>query len=158
MSDTHDETNNLEQLAALGQRMANSDETDDTLPELEEREAPGLLRFLPPLIQEFWTRKAYFTMEKDGSLSMDGFYKNGPMRLEIREKDQLVAIDKRGRVSKISSFEDLADLNYFWWKNANTKTSYVDPTRPWVDSFVERKMVRRKVIFQPLEGNEGGEE
>ena len=158
MSDTHDETNNLEQLTALGQRMANSDEIDDTLPELEEREAPGLLRFLPPLIQEFWTRKAYFTMEKDGSLSMEGFYKNGPMRLEIRENNQLVALDKRGRITKISSFEDLADLNYFWWKNANTKTSYVDPARPWVDNFVERKMVRRKVIFQPLEGNEGGEE
>lgn len=158
MSDTHDESTSLQQLNALSQRMGNDGDTDDTkLPEIEEREAPGLLRFMPALIQELWARKAYFTMEKDGSLTMDGFYKNGPMRLEIRENDQLVAIDKRGRATKISSFEDLADINYFWWKNANTKTSYVEPTRPWVDNFVERKMVRRKVIFQPID-SEGEEE
>lgn len=154
MSENNDETTNLKQLNALGERMGSNDEADEADQHIEEPEAPGMLRFLPALIQEFWAQKAYFTMEKDGSLSMEGFYKNGPMRLEIRSNDQLVAIDKRGRVTEISSFEDLADLNYFWWKNANTKTSYVDPARPWADNFVERKMVRRKVIYQPLENED----
>lgn len=153
MSETHDESSNtLKDLDALEKRMGrDSAEEEEVLPELEEREAPGLLGFLPPLIQEFWAKKAYFNIEKDGSLSMEGFYKNGPMRLEIRANQQLVAIDRRGRETNISSFDDLADLNYQWWKNANTKTTYVEPTRPWVDSFIERKLVKRKVIFQPVD-------
>lgn len=144
----HEETANLGQLDALGKRLAGG---EGDLPEMEERQAPGFLKFFPVLVQEFWARKAYFKMEEDGSLAMEGFYKNGPMRLEIREGGKLVAVDKRNRQTPIESFDDLVELNFSWWKASNTKTTYVEPARPWADEFIERKWVRKKIIYQPRE-------
>lgn len=161
------EPTSLEQLNALETRMTGSTNEhnehgtahdNDGLPELPERTAPGLLRFMPPLIQEFWAKKAYFNMDQDGAIAMDGFYKNGPLRLDVKPDGSVVAIDKRGRETPIKSFDDLVTLNYFWWKQSNTKTSYVVPQRPWIDSFTEKKLVKRKVIYLPIDEEEGSEE
>lgn len=151
-----DENTHLGQLNALGNRL-NGAPSDDGIADVEERAAPGLLRFLPPLLQEFWAKKAYFSMDQGGSVSMDGFYKNGPLRLEVRDNNQVVAIDKRNRETKINSFDDLVELNFQWWKQSTTKTSYVIPQRPWIDSFMEKKLVRRKVIYLPFDAEDGDE-
>ena len=147
------EDHHLAQLNELDSRMHGG---DDGVNDIEEREAPGLLRFMPSLVQEFWTQKAYFTMDQSGSLLMDGFYKNGPLRLDVRPDGTLVAVDKRNRETIIDSFEKLVELNYFWWKQSNTKTSYVVPQRPWIDSFLKKGLVRRKVIYLP--SDEEGDE
>lgn len=151
-----DENTHLGQLNALGNRL-NGAPSDDGIADVEERAAPGLLRFLPPLLQEFWAKKAYFSMDQSGSVSMDGFYKNGPLRLEVRGNNQIVAIDKRNRETTINSFDDLVELNFQWWKQSTTKTSYVIPQRPWIDSFMEKKLVRRKVIYLPFDAEDGDE-
>lgn len=151
-----DENTHLGQLNALGNRL-NGAPSDDGIADVEERVAPGLLRFLPPLLQEFWAKKAYFSMDQSGAVSMDGFYKNGPLRLEVRDNNQIVAIDKRNRETKINSFDDLVELNFQWWKQSTTKTSYVIPQRPWIDSFMEKKLVRRKVIYLPFDAEDSDE-
>ena len=142
------ESDSLDQLGALGKRLAGD---DDGLGEIQEKAAPGVLRFLPPLVQELWARKAYFTVDQDGDLLMEGFYKNGPLKLQCLPSGALVAFDKRGRSTEVLKFDDLVDLNYFWWKQSNTKTAYALPLRPWLDRFIERRMVRRKVIYLPDE-------
>lgn len=154
----NDENTNLGQLNELTQRLTGSAATsDDGISDVEERAAPGVLRFLPPLLQEFWAKKAYFSMDQSGTILMDGFYKNGPIRLDIRENNQVVAIDRRNREKKIKSFDDLVDLNFQAWKQSTTKTSYVVPQRPWIDSFMEKKLVKRKVIYLPFDADEGEE-
>lgn len=159
MSAEHtDETNNLDQLTALDQRLNGPSSSDDGIHDVEERAAPGMLRFLPPLLQDFWARKAYFTMDQQGAIQMDGFYKHGPMRLDIRDNNQLVAIDRRNRETKINSFDDLVMLNFEWWKSSNTKNQYVVPQRPWIDSFTEKKLVKRKVIYLPYDAEDNAEE
>jgi len=159
-----DESTDLTQLDSLASRLGDSSAlglgVEDGIAALEEREAPGALMFLPPLLQDFWTNKAYFTMGSDGKLSMEGFYKNGPLVLEIhntREAPKIVAVDKRNRETHIKSYDDLVNLNYFWWKQSNSKTSLTPPVLPFVNSFLDKKLVKRKVIFVPFDedSNEG---
>lgn len=150
------ENDNLQQLDALNKRLGGQTDPEDA-PELEEREAPGVLRFMPPLLQEFWRRKAYFTIQKDGSIEMDGFYKNGALKIQITAQGTLVAIDRRGREVALDSFDDLVALNYQWWAASNTKTQYVVPGRPFLDYFIEQKRVKRKVIYLPAEAVDADE-
>lgn len=146
-----DESNNLTQLDGLASRLGeNSTTRDDGIADLEEREAPGALMWMPELLQDFWAKKAYFTMTADGKLAMEGFYKNGPMILEIRgskSSPEIVAIDKRGREVKIKSFDDLVNLNFTWWKQGQTKTSITLPVQPFVNAFLEKKLIKRRVIY-----------
>lgn len=162
MSQHPDESTNLNQLDSLASRMGESTVSkDDGIVDLEEREAPGALMFMPPMLQELWAKKAYFTMGADGKLAMEGFYKNGPLVLELRgtrEAPELVATDKRGRETKIKSFDDLVALNYFWWRQSQTKTSIVLPVQPFVNAFLEKKLIKRRVIFVAHDEDSEGED
>ena len=122
----------------------------DTLPPLEIQAPPGFLRFFPPLIKQMAELGVQFKMEQDGALYVEGFYKNGPMKLDF-EGDNLVAIDKRGRKTAIGHFDDMLQLNFQWWRLSNGKSSYVVPERPWLDKFIDKKWVKRKVIFEPID-------
>jgi hypothetical protein len=156
-----DESNSLTQLDGLANRLGeHTVSKDDGIADIEEREAPGALQWMPELLQDFWAKKAYFSMGLDGKLSMEGFYKNGPLILEIRgskSSPEIVAIDKRGRETKIKSFDDLVNLNYQWWKQSNTKTSLVLPVQPFVNALLEKKLIKRRVIFVPHDDDSDSE-
>lgn len=150
-----EENKNLHQLDELNHRLSGASGTSDGLPELPAvRPIPGALRFMPPLIHECWTRRAYVTMDQEGNLFMEGFYKNGAMKLEVLDNNQIVAEDRRGKKTTIKSFDDLVKLNYLWWKNSITKSSYPIPGRPWADHFLEKGLVKRRVIFVPHDEDE----
>lgn len=143
-----------------GTATTNSADDDEALPALPERQAPGYLRYMPPLVQDLWARGAEIAMDgKTGEILIEGFYRNGAMRL-IDKGGAMVAIDKQERETPIKDFEDLALLNFRWWKLANGRTPnatqhYVVPNRPWLDLFVQRKWATRKVIYVPAE--DGGD-
>ena len=128
-------------------------DSNEFLPPMEIKEPPGFLRFFPPIIKQMADLGASFRLEQDGALYLDGFYKNGPMKLDF-EGENLVAIDRRNRKESISNFDDLVKLNFKWWKMGNTKSTYITPERPWLDQFIEKKWVKRKVIFEPVEDEE----
>ena len=129
-------------------------------PAAAERPLPNFLKFFPPLIQDLWKRGVDITMDpKEGELLLDGFYDNGPLRLRF-ENDRFKAIDKRAKVTPISSYDDLVMVNFEWWKAANAGTKnkkYTAPNRPWLDAFKEKKLVKRSVIYVENDG-QGDEE
>lgn len=129
---------------------------DDVLPPLEIKAPPGFLRFFPPVIKQIAELGAQFKMEADGALYIEGFYRNGPMKIDF-EGEAVVAIDKRGRKTPITHFDDLVQLNFSWWRLSNGRSGYVVPERPWIDQFIEKKWVKRKVIFEPIELVEGSD-
>lgn len=128
---------------------------EDDLTPLDIKPLPGFLRFMPELIKSIHAMGAQFQMSVDGVLLVDGFYRNGPMRLDLDDHGHLVAIDRRDRKTAIATVDDLIQLNFQWWRMSISKTTYMPPERPWLDKFIEKRWVRRKVIFEPLEGAEG---
>lgn len=145
---TDDESANLAQLNALSSRFGGD---DDGVVAVEERELPGWAQWMPPLVQELWAKKAYFNLDASGELTMDGFYKNGSMRLKVQKDGSIIAIDKRNREEVIKSFDDLGMLNYRWWVQSNSKSAYIMPPQPWLDFFRDKKLVKRQVIFLPID-------
>lgn len=148
--------NSLDDLERLGQSITTViDDGDEALAPLPPRKAPAFLRFMPDLVRDMWEKGANFTLEStSGELLVEGFYKNGPLRLDLRENG-VVAIDKRGRERDIRSFDDLADLNYKFWRQANSqKGVYVHPLRPWVDAMLDKKKLKRQVIYVPADEND----
>lgn len=137
-------------LAHLGDRIS-SQEGESTVNKVaEERKPPGIFMFLPPLLQEIWHKKVDFTIDASGSIIIDGFYKNGTMKF-VLEGTQLISLDKRNRRKEINSFEDLVELNYSWWKQSISRTTYIAPEQPWLGFFVERKKVSRQIIYRPID-------
>lgn len=131
-----------------------------SLPPLEITAAPGFLRFMPELIKRLHSMGGKVSLNDDGSMLLEGFYKNGALRLEIEEgkKDtiKIVAVDKRGRRKEISTIDDLVQINFAWWKISNGRGTYIVPERPWLDQFIEKRWVRKKIIYEPIESE--GEE
>lgn len=132
-----------------------------SLPPLEITPAPGFLRFMPELIKRLHSMGGKVSLAEDGSMLLEGFYKNGPMRLEIEEGKndtiKIIAVDKRNRRKEISTIDDLVQINFSWWKLSNGRGTYIIPERPWLDQFIEKRWVRKKIIYEPLE-SEGNEE
>lgn len=156
MTHANEEASSLDDLDKLGHRMSSGD--DSNLPPMPERSAPSFLRFLPPLVREMWDKGANLQLDNaSGMLLIDGFYKNGAMKLDFRENG-IVAIDKRGRESDVRSFDDLVDLNYAFWRQANSqKGVYVQPQRPWLDAMLEKKKLKRQVIFVAADDSDTGD-
>jgi hypothetical protein len=143
----HDER--LSQLHNLGERLS---EEEETLPPLPQREAPGFLQFLPPFVRELWEKGVALNMDfASGALIIDGFYKHGPMRMVIRDGGKFVAIDQRKRETPIQSYDDLAKLNFAWWRRANTRGQVWTPVRPFHDTFLANKWAKRMVMIVPNE-------
>lgn len=130
------------------------------LPPLEITAAPGFLRFMPELIKRLHSMGGKVSLNDDGSMLLEGFYKNGALRLEIEEGKndtiKIVAVDKRGRRKEISTIDDLVQINFAWWKISNGRGTYIVPERPWLDQFIEKRWVRKKIIYEPIESE--GEE
>lgn len=126
-----------------------------SLPPLEITAAPGFLRFMPELIKRLHSMGGKVSLNDDGSMLLEGFYKNGPMRLEIEEAKngdiKIIAVDKRNRRKEISTIDDLVQINFSWWKISNGRGTYLMPERPWLDQFIEKRWVRKKIIYEPLE-------
>ena len=121
------------------------------LPPLDIKPMPGFLRFLPPLLKKMAELGVAFRMNQDGALYVDGFYKNGPMKLDLDEQNNIFAVDKRDRRTAIGHYDDLVLLNFTWWKLSNSRNQVAMPERPWLDSFIEKKWVKRRVIFEPID-------
>lgn len=151
---SENEENSLDQLGALGKSMGHGEGADQGVP---ARVAPGWLKFMPGLVRELWDKGVEFTLDgQSGDINMIGFYKQDPVKLELRD-DGMVAIDKRGRETNIKSFDDLVDLNYTFWRQANSRKGvYVQPVQPWLGAFLEKKKVKRQVLFVPVDDD--GEE
>jgi hypothetical protein len=112
----------------------------------------GMLNFLPPILKEAAEKGVKFQINSDGSCKIEGFYKNGDLNV-VPNKDgkTFTAFDKRKRETIIHNFEDLVKINYDWWKQSNTKKTYTQPERPFLDYFIENKWVVRKIFFLPNE-------
>lgn len=144
---TENDTNQFTIFDKLG---TSTDLQETELPPLEIKDPPGFLRFFPPVIKQIAQQGVQFKMETDGFLYVEGFYKNGPMKIDF-EGDHIIAIDKKGRQTRIEHFDNLVELNYRWWKISNSRNNYVMPERPWIDKFIDKKWVKRRVIFEPLD-------
>lgn len=121
--------------------------------EAPERKAPGILRFLPKLIQDAWEKGASFQVDNTtGDVLLDGFYRLGPLRLSLNDEG-IVAHEGSDKKTPILSFNDLVDINYRYWNRVSnrSKGSYIHPEQPWLDAFRQRNMVTRTVIFVPNE-------
>lgn len=129
-------------------------------PATPARTMPNFIKFFPPLIQDLFQRGVDITMDpKAGELLLDGFYDNGPLRLS-EENDRFKAIDKRNKSTPISNYDDLVMLNFEWWKITNAASKgkkYTPPNRPWLDSFKDKKLVKRSVIYIENDGTGGDE-
>lgn len=120
-----------------------------------KRAAPGILRYLPKLFQEAWGKGAYFQLDNvTGDVMMDGFYKMGPLRLTL-DGESVVAHEGEKR-TPILSYNDLVDINFRYWcrLNSRNKGTYIQPEQPWLESFKDRGMVTRTVVFVPKEAKE----
>lgn len=85
-----------------------------------------------------------------GHFYVEGFYKNGAMVLEENEDGTLHAIDKKNIQTVINDLDDLVLLNYEHWKLAGGRNgNYPDLTKPWLDEFVDRGLVKRQVSYAP---------
>jgi hypothetical protein len=136
----------LQQLDRLQARLGGEGE----LAPLPQKASPSFLRFLPKLIQDISTQGAEVAMHPEGYITVAGFYKNGPMRIDVEEgSDQIVAVDRRGRRSILLQFDDLVELNYQHWAACNTPRNYTAPERPWLDHFMQKGWVRRQALYFP---------
>lgn len=158
----NNEDSSLNDLERLGQSMgagaAGEAGGSEALPALPQRKAPAFLKFMPEVVREMWDRGATFKLDSNsGELLIDGFYKNGALRLDVRDEG-VVAIDRRGRESQIRSFDDLVNLNYRFWRQANSqKGVYIQPHRPWLDAMLDKKKLKRQVIFVAADENDGAD-
>ncbi|WP_416268318.1 hypothetical protein SD235_11770 [Burkholderia cepacia] len=113
-------------------------------------ENKGFMRFMPALIKEMNRRGVPFNIDGNtGAITIEGFYKNGPMKLEVDDNDDIVSIDKRGRRQVMQTYDDLVKLNFTWWRDSPGKCVNVNPDRPWLDAFLDKNLVKRQVIFVP---------
>lgn len=114
----------------------------------------GWLRFMPDFIKEINSKGVHIQIStsanNDMVLEIDGFYKYGPIILEIMPNDNIFAIDKKNQRTQIKTFKDLVQLNYEYWRKSGNKTNgYITPNRPWIDEFIQMKLVKRQVIYIP---------
>ena len=137
-------------LDMLGQSIGMA--ADDESAALPKRAAPGMLRFMPPLIRETWDRGATFQLDNNtGDILIDGFYKNGPLRVSVTDEG-LVAHEFPDKKTPVAAFSDLVDINFRYWTKLNRpKGVYIHPERPWLDAFRERNLVTRTVIYIPAD-------
>ncbi|MBJ9920664.1 MULTISPECIES: hypothetical protein [Burkholderia] len=112
-------------------------------------EGHGLLKFFPPTLRDMARAGVNFTLDNSGAVTVNGFYKRGPLSLEIGDDDALTAIDRRGQRHPIGSYDDLVTLNYRAWIQSNTRGESCAPERPWLDAFIAKNWVKRQVIFVP---------
>lgn len=130
----------------------------------EEEEIPWFIESLPPLFADLWREGIEFQLDSKGNLSMTGFYKHGPMQVDVvRGKgagnagSQTYTVDKRGRRTSFSTIDELARINFEWWRQANSrKNQYVVPDRPWADLFAKNGWVKRQVIYVPVDNSPSG--
>lgn len=119
----------------------------------DENKLPLLIELLPDLLQDMHKRGIPFNVEGvSGNITVDGFYKNGPMILKMDENFSFEAVDKRGRALPIKNIEDLVKLNFDWWRRSAGKTgNFANPTKAWLEEFQQRGLVKRQYIIVPLE-------
>lgn len=130
-------------------------------PEPAARPMPGFIQFMPPLVKELFQKNVELTLDANGFLLLNGFYDNGPLRLQVDEKGRFKAIDKRDRVTPIASYDDLVMINFDWWKITNAASKgkkYTAPNRPWLNSFKDKNLVKRSVIYIENDGQDTTEE
>ena len=119
----------------------------------------GALRFLPPFFREIAEKGVSFQMEGlSGIFHIEGFYRNGPMKIQIKDNDDITAIDKNGNETVVKNYDELMRLNFTWWKRSSTRNTYVIPHKPWITDFMKENLVERKVIYVPLDENNDSEE
>ncbi|PRG26972.1 hypothetical protein [Burkholderia multivorans] len=122
-------------------------------------ESNGFLRFLPPLLRTMNRKGVPFNIDgASGEITLAGFYKNGPMKLEIAPNDDIVAIDKHGKRKIMKSFDALVKLNYDWWRRSTGRGELLSPDRPWLDEFLDKGWVKRQVIFVPRDEQGPGDD
>lgn len=106
-------------------------------------------RVLPEIIETAIDKGIRITLTKEG-YEIDGFYKAGPMRVEPDAHGAMFAIDRKEKRVALKSFDDLARLNYDWWKRSRDKgAEFINPGQKWTEEFVRLSLVKRQVIFIP---------
>lgn len=118
---------------------------------------PILIELLPDLLQEMYRKGIPYAIEgTTGNVIVDGFYKSGPMTLIMDKDFAFEAQDKKGRKTPIESYDDLIKLNYQCWKATVRKnsSSYVHPSKPWIDEFYQRNLIKRQVFVVPVDDTE----
>ena len=122
-------------------------------------ENKGFMRFMPALVKEMNRKGVPFTLDGNtGIITIAGFYKNGPMTLEVEANDDIVSIDKRAKRKVMKTYDDLVALNYKWWRASTGRGVNITPDRPWLDAFLEKGLIKRVVIFVPRDEQESVED
>lgn len=146
------EMNDMDYLKNLGEKI-DTEQHVEKKPSVTENRLPLLIELLPDLLQEMHKKGIPFNVDGiTGNITVDGFYKNGPMVLKMDENYDFEAVDKRNRATPIRSIDDLVKLNFDWWRRSAGKTgNFANPSKPWLEEFQHRGLVKRQYIIVPLE-------
>jgi len=113
-------------------------------------QAPRANRGLPELIETAVDHGVRVMLTRVG-YEIDGFYRQGTMRVETDEKGNLVAIDKKEKKVTLRTFDDLVKLNFTWWKSSReSRTEFMTPPKEWLEEFQRLNLVQRVVMFTPV--------
>ena len=113
-------------------------------------EAPRAKRGVPELIETAVDRGMRVILTRAG-YEIDGFYRQGTMRVEADEKGVLIAIDKKDKKVALRTFDDLVKLNFNWWKLSRERaTEFMTPPKEWLEEFQRMNLVQRVVMFTPV--------
>lgn len=146
----HDEEQGLK-LDILGQKMQENIDEDFIENNVNLTQYKPSQRRLHPLMLQLIDHNISCKFDLlSGSFFVEGFYKNGDLELQEAESGELYALDKKGNQIKIESFEALVLLNYEYWKLSGGRNGNYSPlTKPWLDEFVDRGLVKRQVTYAP---------
>lgn len=151
-NNNHDDQHGDDLLDSLGKRIEEANNAQNK--KETTNEYPGIIALLPELLQEMHTKGVPFSIDgSTGHVVMDGFYKSGPIMLLMDDDLAFEAVDKKGRKTPINSYDDIIKLNYSCWKATIRKNSgsYVLPSKPWIDEFYQRNLIKRQYVVVPLD-------
>jgi hypothetical protein len=115
-----------------------------------EPQKPRAKRTLPEIIETAVDRGMRVSLTRAG-YEIDGFYRQGAMRVEDDEKGGLSAIDRKEKKTVLRTFDDLVKLNFQHWKLSREKSpEFLNPPREWLEEFQRLNLVQRVVVFQPV--------
>jgi hypothetical protein len=105
-----------------------------------------------PILKEMLERDIDVRLTKDGFKVM-GFYKSGHVMLtqntDSVNKDSFISTDRYKATEIIYNFEDLVQLNHYWWKNGIERNeTYFPPDDPWLSIMLELGLIKEETTVK----------
>lgn len=111
----------------------------------------SIFEYLPNLIKEMHLAGIDFNINGLGEIIIKDFYRPSTMKM-LMNSDKTFSIELRKENLTITTLDDLVDLNYREWrKTGKGKGNFSTASKCWTDLFSEKGLVRRQVVFIPVD-------